>query len=161
MRAVPLCRSGRYRPRCLDVFCFIFRHEGYGNRIARVGTLRDSGEGDHRRLGISCGEVRRVTGTILRRQGNGDFVQYHVENVYVDLKTEDLQVESLGSYINHVDRLCNSVDVRNWTGCSQFRESIADRFRHLQGSEKLLRDTVGKRNEDSRRRRGVLNFVSD
>jgi hypothetical protein len=79
--------------------------------------------------------------------------------VYVDLKTEDLEVKSLGSYINHVDRLCNSVDVRNWTGCSQFRESIADRFRYLRGSERLLRDTVGKRNEDPRRRRGVLNFV--
>jgi hypothetical protein len=69
------------------------------------------------------------------------------------------EVESLGSYINHVDRLYNSVDVRNWTGCSQFRESIADRFRHLQSGEKVLRDTVGEQNEDYRRRRGVLNFV--
>ena len=27
--------------------------------------------------------------------------------VYFDLKAEDLEVENLGSYIKHVDRLCN------------------------------------------------------
>jgi len=48
--------------------------------------------------------------------------------VYVDLKAEDLEIGSLDLYIKHVDRLCNSVEVKNWTGCSQFRESIADRF---------------------------------
>jgi hypothetical protein len=48
--------------------------------------------------------------------------------VYVDLKAEDLDIENLGFYINHVDRLCNSAEVKNWTGCSQFRESISDHF---------------------------------
>ena len=69
--------------------------------------------------------------------------------VYVDLKAEDLKIDNLGSYINHVDRLCNSVEVKNWTECSQFRESVSDRFRYLQNSERLLKDTVGKRYEDS------------
>jgi hypothetical protein len=81
--------------------------------------------------------------------------------VYVDLKAEDLEVDELGSYINHVDRLCNSVEVKNWTGCSQFRESITDRFKHLRVSESLLKDTVGRRYEDSRLRRGILNFVGE
>ena len=81
--------------------------------------------------------------------------------VYVDLKAEDLEIDNLGSYINHVDRLCNSVEVKNWTGCSQFRESVSDRFRHLQNSEHLLKVTVGKRYEDSRLRRGILNFVGE
>jgi len=81
--------------------------------------------------------------------------------VYVDLKAEDLEIDNLGFYINHVDRLCNSVEVKNWTGCSQFRESISDRFRHLQSSERLLTDTVGKKYEDSRFRRGILNFVGE
>jgi hypothetical protein len=79
--------------------------------------------------------------------------------VYVDLKAEE--VDALGSYINHVDRLCNSIEVKNWTGCSQFRESITDGFKHLRGSEILLKDTVGKRYEDSRLRRGILNFVGE
>jgi len=44
--------------------------------------------------------------------------------IYVDLKAEDLEIDTLGSYINHVDRLCNSVEVKDWTGCSQFKESV-------------------------------------
>ena len=28
--------------------------------------------------------------------------------------------------VNHINRLCNSVEVKNWAGCSQFRESITD-----------------------------------
>ena len=41
--------------------------------------------------------------------------------VYVDLNAEDLEVGALGEYIDHVDRLCNTIEIRNWTGCSQFR----------------------------------------
>jgi hypothetical protein len=81
--------------------------------------------------------------------------------VYVDLKAEDLEVDTIGSYINHVDRLCNSVEVKNWTGCSQFREAVTDRFRHLQGSESLLKNTVGKGSGDSRLRWGILNFIGE
>ena len=53
------------------------------------------------------------------------------------------------------------MELRNWTGCSQFRESVPDRFRHLQNSESLLTDTVGKQYEDSSLRRGILNFVGE
>jgi hypothetical protein len=53
------------------------------------------------------------------------------------------------------------VEVKNWTGCSQFRESITDRYRHLRNSEGLLTDTVARTYEDSRLRRGVLNFVGE
>ena len=81
--------------------------------------------------------------------------------VYVNLKEENLDIESLGSYIYHVDRLCNSVELKNWTGYSQFRELVSDRFRHLRNSESLLTDTVGRSYEDSRLRRGILNFVDE
>jgi hypothetical protein len=33
--------------------------------------------------------------------------------VHVDLKAEDLEIDNLGSYIKHAERLCNSVEVRN------------------------------------------------
>jgi hypothetical protein len=81
--------------------------------------------------------------------------------VYVDLQTEELEIDNLGSYIRHVDRLCNSVEVKNWTGCSQFRESVLDRFRHLQRSDSLLTETVETKYEEARLRRGVLNFVGE
>ena len=80
---------------------------------------------------------------------------------YIDLKAEGLEIDSLGCYINHVDRLCNSVEVKNWAGYSQFRESLFDRFRNLRNSETLLTDTVGKTYEDFRLRRGLLNFVGE
>ena len=51
--------------------------------------------------------------------------------------------------------------MRYWTGCSQFRESVSDGFRHLRSSESLLTDTAGKQYEDSRLRRGILNFVGE
>jgi hypothetical protein len=64
--------------------------------------------------------------------------------VYVDLKAEGLEIDDLGSYIKHGDRLCSSVEVKSGTGCSQFRESVSDRFRLLQSSDSLLTETVGK-----------------
>ena len=74
--------------------------------------------------------------------------------VYVDLNAEDLEVDALGSYINHVERLCNSIQVKNWTGCSQFREEVTDRFRHLRTSEDLLKKSVAKEYGDSTQKRG-------
>jgi hypothetical protein len=81
--------------------------------------------------------------------------------VYVDLNAEDLEVDALGLYINHVDRLCNSTEVKNWTGCSQFREAVTDRFRHLRSSESLLMEMVGKEYGESRQRRGIMNFIGE
>jgi hypothetical protein len=79
--------------------------------------------------------------------------------VYVDLNAEDLEVDALGLYINHVDRLCNSIEVKNCTGCNQFREAITDRFKHLRTSENLLKETVGKGYGDSRQKRVFMNFI--
>jgi len=81
--------------------------------------------------------------------------------VYVDLNAENLEVDALGLYINHVDRLCNSIEVKNWTGCSQFREAVTDRFRHLRTSEDLLKEIVGKRYGDPRQKRGIMNFIGE
>jgi len=81
--------------------------------------------------------------------------------VYVDLNAEDFEVGALGEYIVHVDRLCNTIEVRNWTGCNQFREAITDRFRHLQTSENLLKGIVGKGDEGTRPKRGFMNFMGE
>ena len=103
-------------------------------------------DGSHRRLGAPRGEVRGISGLYYI-----DKVTVNLHNtvgktiVYLDLKAEDLETDDLGSYIKHVDRLCNSVEVKNWTRCSQFRESVSDRYRHLRSSESLLIDTVGEK----------------
>ena len=53
------------------------------------------------------------------------------------------------------------MEVKNWAGCSQFRESVSDRFRHLQSSKSLLTDTVVKTYEDYRLRCRILNFKGE
>jgi hypothetical protein len=80
--------------------------------------------------------------------------------VYVDLNA-DLEIDALGLYINHVDRLCNSKEVKNWTMCSKFREAVTDSFRHLLTSEDLLKDIVGKGYVDHRQKRGIMNFIGE
>ena len=37
----------------------------------------------------------------------------------------------------------------------------SDRYRHLRNSESLLTNTVGRKYENSRLRRGILNFVGE
>jgi hypothetical protein len=81
--------------------------------------------------------------------------------IYVKLKEENLEIDSLGAYIGHVDKLCNSMEVRSWTGCSQFRGSVTGRFRHLESSAGLLTDVTGIGNGESRWKRGTLNFVGE
>jgi len=67
----------------------------------------------------------------------------------------------VASYIGHVDKLCNSLEIRNWTGCNQFRSSVTDRFRHLENSAGILTDVIGIKNGKSRWKCGLLNFVGE
>jgi hypothetical protein len=48
--------------------------------------------------------------------------------IYVNLAEENIEIDSLRAYIGHVDKLCNSMEIRNWTGCSQFKGSVNDSF---------------------------------
>ena len=58
------------------------------------------------------------------------------------------EIDSLQTYISHVDKLCNSVEIRDWTGYRQFKGSVTDCFRHLENSAGILTDIIGvKRGE--------------
>ena len=81
--------------------------------------------------------------------------------IYINLQEENIEIDSLRAYIGHVDKLCNSMEIRNWTGCSQFRSSVTDRFRHLENSAGILTDVIGVKNGESRLKRGILNFVGE
>ena len=81
--------------------------------------------------------------------------------VYVNLEEEKTEIDSLRSYISHVDKLCNSVEVRNWTECTHFGSLVTDRFRHLESSAGILTDIIGSKNGESRWRRGLLNFIGE
>lgn len=95
-------------------------------------------------------------------KGSGEFVVPLGKQLFMlTLKEEDLKIYLLGCIIDHVDIFCNSVEVKNCTRCSYFRESITDRFRYLQNSEILLNDNVGSNHGYFRLRRGILNFVGE
>jgi hypothetical protein len=81
--------------------------------------------------------------------------------IYINLEEENVEIDSLRAYIGHVDKLCNSMEIRNWTGCSQFRGSVTDCFRHQENSAGILTDIIGIKNGESRWRRGILNFVGE
>ena len=46
----------------------------------------------------------------------------------INLREENIEIDSLRAYMGHVDKLCSSTEIGNWTGCSQFRNSVNDRF---------------------------------
>ena len=81
--------------------------------------------------------------------------------IYVNLAEENIEIESLQAYIYHVDKLCNSMEIRNWTGCSQFRNSVNDHFRYLESGAGMLTDIIGTKTREPRGRRGILNFVGE
>ena len=80
--------------------------------------------------------------------------------VYVNLKETDSQTELLGQYIDHVNELCRTTEVQNWTDCNHFSSLSRDRYRQLQETERVLNEIIGKP-ERVRRRRGALNFVGE
>jgi hypothetical protein len=84
-----------------------------------------------------------------------------VENHSIIDLNADLEADALGLYINYIDRLCNSTEVKKWTGCSYIREAITYHCRHLRTSEDLLKEIVGKRYGDSRQKTGFMNFIEE
>jgi hypothetical protein len=57
--------------------------------------------------------------------------------IYVNLEEENIEIDLLRAYISHVDKLCNSMEIMNWTGCTQFRSSVSDRFQHLENNRDI------------------------
>ena len=53
------------------------------------------------------------------------------------------------------------MEIRDWTGCSQFKGPVTDRFRHLENSAGILTDIIAIKRGEPRERRGVLNFVGE
>lgn len=81
--------------------------------------------------------------------------------IYVNLREEQIEIDSVWTYIHYVDRLSSSVEIRNWTWCTQFRNSVNDRVQHLEKNAEILADIIGGTNGESRWKRGVLNFVGE
>jgi hypothetical protein len=81
--------------------------------------------------------------------------------VYVNLKQTESDTNILGQYIDHVNKLCHSSEIQNWTDCNHFYTITKDRFKQVRGSENLLRELIGSNSKPTRVRRGALNFVGE
>jgi len=80
--------------------------------VACDDTLAVVCDGSHRRLGYRVEKFEKSPGLYYIDKGTVNLYNTVWKIiVYVDLKAEDLEIDNLDSYIKHVDRLCNSVEV--------------------------------------------------
>jgi hypothetical protein len=81
--------------------------------------------------------------------------------VYVDLNKVDSESLTLRQYVHHVEMLCQTSVIRNWTGCAHFSEDSRDKLNQLSKTEMLLREITGQRVGGNRRKRGVSNLIGE
>jgi hypothetical protein len=62
-------------------------------------------------------------------------------------------------YLHHIDVLCQTTSIRNWTGCFHFHNDAREKLAQLTLTEELLEEMTGHQVGNNRKKRGVLNFV--
>jgi hypothetical protein len=68
------------------------------------------------------------------------------------------QASTIEQYVNHVDKLCSSLDIKNWTVCSHFDDRTFSRLQ-VKNAEQIIISILGHDGHVGRMKRGVLNFV--
>ena len=135
------------------VLCLTYRYQQVAKFLDAVVPAGQ--DGICRRMGISARAVSWIPWVVLCGQGVVVVSLYNTvwtPIAYVNLQEEKAEAELLGTYIKYADRLCNALQVRNWTIVS-----AAHRFRHLQRIERFTAEIVGQ--VSSRQKRGVFSFV--
>jgi hypothetical protein len=97
-------------------------------------------------------------------ESTGEVSLYNTEwkvVVYVDLKGVKTQSEEIENYIKHVNKLCNEIAVQNWTDCYHFSETAKDRLMQIKKTEGLILDITDPQSNQTRRMRGIFNFVGE
>jgi hypothetical protein len=59
--------------------------------------------------------------------------------VYVNLNKNDHENLVLGQYVHHVDIVCQTTVIRNWTGCAHFSNDSRERPHQLTRRGGLLK----------------------
>ena len=63
--------------------------------------------------------------------------------------------------MQHVDTLCQTTVIRNWTGCAHFGTDARERLNRLTKTEGLLKEITGHETGGKRKKRGVFNFIGE
>ena len=81
--------------------------------------------------------------------------------VYVNLDKIDNDTLMLRQYVHHVEILCQTTAIRNWTGCTHFGSDTRVRLNQFAKTEGLLKEITGQETGNKRKKRGVFNFIGE
>jgi hypothetical protein len=71
--------------------------------------------------------------------------------MYVDLNKIDNETLLMRQYVHHVEMLCQTTTIRNWTGCAHFGSDTRFRLVQLTKTEELLKDITGQETGSQRK----------
>ena len=81
--------------------------------------------------------------------------------MYVNLDQIDNETLMLRQYVHHVEILCQTTAIRNWTVCAHFGSDTRVRLNQLAKTEGLLKEITGQETRNKRKKRGVFNFIGE
>lgn len=79
--------------------------------------------------------------------------------IYLPLNAVTNQMDTISSYVEYVNRLCLRIDLRSWTACHHLDELTLTKLRQVRESERLIASMAGRRDMESRKKRGLFDFV--
>jgi hypothetical protein len=113
-------------------------------------------------LGYSMGKYDESPGTYY--ENLGEVALFNTEwktMVYLNLNAMDRESERLEQYIDHINKLCLTTEIRNWRDCNHFEAIARHKLNQIKGSERLLKDLIESDVTPHRRRRGIFNFIGE
>jgi hypothetical protein len=131
------------------VFCFICSDFQMGTRLFRVMNLLLSltilvSVASLYDLGYSIEKYDESPGVYYENKGMANL--YNVEwksIVYVKLNGVSNETLALRQYLHHIDVLCQTALIRNWTGCTRFHNEAKETLAQLTGTTELLEEITG------------------
>jgi hypothetical protein len=81
--------------------------------------------------------------------------------ICVNLTKIDTQSQGIDQYIKHVNKLCQEIEVQNWTDCHHFQEIANDTLQQIKETEEPLLDITEHKVERVRTKRGIFYFISE
>jgi hypothetical protein len=70
-------------------------------------------------------------------------------------------ITGIDQYIKHVNKLCQEIEVQNWTDCHHFQEIANDKLQQIKKIEELLLDITEHKVGRTQTKRGIFNFIGE
>ncbi|GFG35595.1 hypothetical protein Cfor_00315 [Coptotermes formosanus] len=110
-------------------------------------------------LGYALEPYDESSGVYFQKKGQATLYDTEWKTiVYVPLKPTTNQTDALDKYISYINKLCNEVEIRNWTECNHFEDTAKNKLQQVKSTE-VLRDITDFKENGKRAKRGVFNFI--